>query len=313
MSNVNGLMIAADALGKAAAAGRAHHLPPALHADDLRHLRRLPPGRDLRGHAQDADRPLGRGAGRGLRAGRALAPRPVLPARPARTCTPRSPANAAPPAPRSASSTPRPSARSRSSAPDAVDFMERMYTNPWAKLGVGPLPLRPAARRGRLHPRRRRHRPARRRPLPRHHDDRRRRARAQHDGGLPPDRMAGPRRSGSPRPPSNGRRSRCNGPNARKLLEPLVEGIDISAEAFPHMAVAECTVAGFPARLFRVSFTGELGFEVNVPARHGRALWEAAHARPAGSTTSPPTAPRRCTCCAPRRATSSSARTPTAR
>ena len=30
-----------------------------------------------------------------------------------------------------------------------------------------------------------------------------------------------------------------------------------------------------PARLFRVSFTGELGFEVNVPARHGRALWEA--------------------------------------
>ena len=64
------------------------------------------------------------------------------------------------------------------------------------------------------------------------------------------------------------------GPNARKLLEPFVEGLDISAEAFPHMAVAECTVAGFPARLFRVSFTGELGFEVNVPARHGRALWE---------------------------------------
>jgi sarcosine oxidase, subunit alpha len=40
------------------------------------------------------------------------------------------------------------------------------------------------------------------------------------------------------------------------------------------MSVATCTVAGFPARLFRVSFTGELGFEVNVPARHGRALWE---------------------------------------
>jgi sarcosine oxidase subunit alpha len=64
------------------------------------------------------------------------------------------------------------------------------------------------------------------------------------------------------------------GPNARKLIEPLVEGLDLSDEAFPHMAVAECTVAGFPARLFRVSFTGELGFEVNVPARHGRALWE---------------------------------------
>jgi len=65
-----------------------------------------------------------------------------------------------------------------------------------------------------------------------------------------------------------------NGPNARNLLTPLVEGLDISGAAFPHMSIAECTVAGFPARLFRVSFTGELGFEVNVPARYGRALWE---------------------------------------
>jgi sarcosine oxidase, subunit alpha len=65
-----------------------------------------------------------------------------------------------------------------------------------------------------------------------------------------------------------------NGPNARKLLSTLVEGQDMSDAAFPHMSVAECTVAGFPARLFRISFTGELGFEVNVPARHGRALWE---------------------------------------
>ncbi|MFN3937424.1 MAG: sarcosine oxidase subunit alpha [Gemmobacter sp.] len=64
------------------------------------------------------------------------------------------------------------------------------------------------------------------------------------------------------------------GPNARKLLEPLVEGLDLSDAAFPHMAVAECTLAGFPARLFRVSFTGELGFEINVAARHGLALWE---------------------------------------
>jgi sarcosine oxidase subunit alpha len=65
------------------------------------------------------------------------------------------------------------------------------------------------------------------------------------------------------------------GPNARKVLEPLVEGLDLSDEAFPHMAMADCTVAGIPARLFRVSFTGELGFEVNVPARHGLALWQA--------------------------------------
>ena len=64
------------------------------------------------------------------------------------------------------------------------------------------------------------------------------------------------------------------GPNARKLLGPLVEGIDLSAEAFPHMAIREGTICGIPTRLFRVSFTGELGFEINVPTAYGRALWE---------------------------------------
>jgi sarcosine oxidase, subunit alpha len=64
------------------------------------------------------------------------------------------------------------------------------------------------------------------------------------------------------------------GPNARKVLEPLVEGINLTAEAFPHMAIREGTICGVPTRLFRVSFTGELGFEINVPAAYGRALWE---------------------------------------
>lgn len=64
------------------------------------------------------------------------------------------------------------------------------------------------------------------------------------------------------------------GPKARDVLAPLVEGADISAASMPHMSVAECRVAGVPARLFRVSFTGELGFEVNVPAEYGRAVWE---------------------------------------
>ncbi|HET9018720.1 MAG TPA: sarcosine oxidase subunit alpha family protein, partial [Acetobacteraceae bacterium] len=68
------------------------------------------------------------------------------------------------------------------------------------------------------------------------------------------------------------------GPQAREVLAPLVEGIDISREAFPHMSVAEGRVAGAPARLFRVSFTGELGFEINVPADHGRAVWDAVFA-----------------------------------
>jgi sarcosine oxidase, subunit alpha len=64
------------------------------------------------------------------------------------------------------------------------------------------------------------------------------------------------------------------GPNARKVLEPLVEGIDLSADAFPHMAIREGKICGLPTRLFRVSFTGELGFEINVPTAYGRALWE---------------------------------------
>ncbi len=65
------------------------------------------------------------------------------------------------------------------------------------------------------------------------------------------------------------------GPRARDVLAPLVEGIDLSKEAMPHMSVREGRIAGVPTRLFRVSFTGELGFEVNVPADYGRHVWEA--------------------------------------
>ncbi|WP_409432973.1 sarcosine oxidase subunit alpha [Litorimonas sp. RW-G-Af-16] len=66
-----------------------------------------------------------------------------------------------------------------------------------------------------------------------------------------------------------------NGPNARKLIAPFVEGIDLSPEAFPHMTVREGKICGVPTRLMRVSFTGELGFEINVPSHYGRAVWEA--------------------------------------
>ncbi|MDB6090069.1 MAG: sarcosine oxidase subunit alpha [Gammaproteobacteria bacterium] len=68
------------------------------------------------------------------------------------------------------------------------------------------------------------------------------------------------------------------GPHARRVLEGLVEGIDISAQAMPHMSVAPGRICGVPMLLFRVSFTGELGFEVNVPADFGLAVWEAIHA-----------------------------------
>ncbi len=69
------------------------------------------------------------------------------------------------------------------------------------------------------------------------------------------------------------------GPKAREIIEPLVEGQDLSNEAFPHMSVAECKVCGVPARLFRVSFTGEVGYEINVPADYGQSVWEAVWAR----------------------------------
>lgn len=65
------------------------------------------------------------------------------------------------------------------------------------------------------------------------------------------------------------------GPKAREIVAPHVDGFDISAAAMPHMSIREGTVCGVPARVMRVSFTGELGFEINVPADHGRAVWEA--------------------------------------
>jgi sarcosine oxidase subunit alpha len=68
------------------------------------------------------------------------------------------------------------------------------------------------------------------------------------------------------------------GPAARRILEPLVEGIDLSPSAMPHMSLREGLVCGAKARLFRVSFTGELGFEVNVPAENAKAVWAAIYA-----------------------------------
>ena len=68
------------------------------------------------------------------------------------------------------------------------------------------------------------------------------------------------------------------GPRAREVLAPLVEGIDLTPAALPHMALAEGHICGVRTRLFRVSFTGELGFEVNVPAGQARRVWDAIYA-----------------------------------
>ncbi|MDS9469559.1 sarcosine oxidase subunit alpha [Paracoccus sp. MBLB3053] len=157
--------------------------------------------------------------------------------------------------------------------PDAVEFMNRMYTNPWTKLGVG------RCRYGLL---------------------------CGDDGFIRDDGVIG--RLAQDRfhvTTTTGGAARVlnmmedylqtewpdlnvwltstteqwstialNGPNAAKLLAPLVEGVELTDAAFPHMSCVECRVAGITARLFRVSFTGEIGFEINVPAPMGRKLWE---------------------------------------
>ena len=66
-----------------------------------------------------------------------------------------------------------------------------------------------------------------------------------------------------------------SGPNARRLMAELTSDIELSPNAFPHMEVRQGRVAGIPARVFRVSFTGEVSYEVNVPASYGLALWQA--------------------------------------
>ena len=67
------------------------------------------------------------------------------------------------------------------------------------------------------------------------------------------------------------------GPNARRVLQELVDPqYDISNEAFPFMACAEISVCGgIPARLFRISFSGELAYEIAVPARCGDSMMRA--------------------------------------
>jgi sarcosine oxidase, subunit alpha len=66
------------------------------------------------------------------------------------------------------------------------------------------------------------------------------------------------------------------GPRARDVLAALGTDLDLAADAFPFMTFRDGEVAGIPARVARVSFTGELSFEVMVDARRGLELWEAA-------------------------------------
>ncbi|MET7733310.1 sarcosine oxidase subunit alpha family protein [Streptomyces sp. NPDC005402] len=77
------------------------------------------------------------------------------------------------------------------------------------------------------------------------------------------------------------------GPQSRAVVAPLAPDLDLSNEAFPFMAFRETTLAsGVPARICRISFSGELAYEINVPAWYGLSVWEEVDAvgRPYGIT-----------------------------
>jgi sarcosine oxidase subunit alpha len=64
------------------------------------------------------------------------------------------------------------------------------------------------------------------------------------------------------------------GPKSRAVLATLT-ALDLSDAAFPYLAVRQAEVAGIPARILRVGFVGELGYEIHVPSEYGVALWDA--------------------------------------
>ncbi|HZP90780.1 MAG TPA: glycine cleavage T C-terminal barrel domain-containing protein, partial [Actinomycetota bacterium] len=65
-----------------------------------------------------------------------------------------------------------------------------------------------------------------------------------------------------------------NGPRARELVAAVGTDVDLERESFPHMTFRDGRVAGVPGRIARVSFSGELAFELHVAAWHGLHVWE---------------------------------------
>ncbi len=65
------------------------------------------------------------------------------------------------------------------------------------------------------------------------------------------------------------------GPRSREVLSRVAPGMELDRDEFPFMSWKDGTVAGHGARVFRISFSGELAFEVSVPWWNGREVWEA--------------------------------------
>ncbi len=64
------------------------------------------------------------------------------------------------------------------------------------------------------------------------------------------------------------------GPKAREVLDAVSASFDLSKDGLPFMGWVEGSLGGIPARVFRISFSGELSYEIAVPANHGRAFWD---------------------------------------
>ncbi len=64
------------------------------------------------------------------------------------------------------------------------------------------------------------------------------------------------------------------GPNSRKIVSKIIPDLDFSDESFPHMSFKNVKIGKIKCRLMRISFTGELSYEINVQANYSKSLWE---------------------------------------
>jgi len=64
------------------------------------------------------------------------------------------------------------------------------------------------------------------------------------------------------------------GPNSKKILNKLIPDLDLSDKNFPHMSFKEAQIGKIKCRIMRISFTGEHSYEINIQANYGKSLWE---------------------------------------
>tara|TARA_B000000557_G_scaffold202528_1_gene167889 strand:+ start:538 stop:3540 length:3003 start_codon:yes stop_codon:yes gene_type:complete len=64
------------------------------------------------------------------------------------------------------------------------------------------------------------------------------------------------------------------GPNSKKILMKLFPNVNFNDDDFPHMSFKNSTINNINCRIMRISFTGELSYEINIEAKYGKSLWE---------------------------------------